>query len=233
MPPNATVGHQTIYTDPEKFLRNDEASKIHNEGKRLQRAGNYAAAEQCYLKAIHIRDNLFGMGNPQAAGNHVALAEMYVEMGKLDEAEWTFQGVLEIYDQSEALRKHFDAAAVRESLAQVYEAKANGPEARRTRARGLPNHIACGNYKVRQEMLGVDVIENISSQCPGGLFTIKAVQRCSHCKVSGHHCLYDTTRPLFNDGPYLFNSASCIARLSARYIFLRSNGIWDSLTLSL
>ncbi|KZV71339.1 hypothetical protein PENSPDRAFT_751889 [Peniophora sp. CONT] len=165
MPPNTTVGYQTIYTDKDKFLRNDEASKLHNEGKRLQRAHNYAAAEQCYLRAIAIRDELWGMGSTQAAVNQVALAEMYVEMGKLDEAEWTFQHVLEVYDQHQALRDHFDAAAVRESLAQVYEAKGDGREARRVRARGLPNHLACGNYK-----------------CPGAMFTIKAVQRCSHCK---------------------------------------------------
>lgn len=148
MPPNTTVGYQTIYTDKEKFLRNDEASKLHNEGMRLHKARNYAAAEQCFLKAIAIRDKLWGPGSTQAAVNQNALGETYVEMGRLDEAESLFQHVLGVYDQHEALRNHFDAAAVRESLAQVYEAKGDGPEARRTRARGLPDHIACGNYKV-------------------------------------------------------------------------------------
>ncbi|VDB99655.1 unnamed protein product [Peniophora sp. CBMAI 1063] len=165
MPPNQTVGYQTIYTDPEKFARNDQASKIHNEAKRLQKAGNYAAAEQCYLEAIRIRDQLWGVGSTQAALNQNALGEMYVEMARLDDAEHMFQRVLDVYNQDEALRKHFDAAVVRESLAQVYEARGDGPEARRTRARGLPHSLACGNYK-----------------CPGSLFTIKALRRCSHCK---------------------------------------------------
>ena len=143
------ISHMNIQVNPTAMqaVATAEATRLQNEALALERMGDYAGAEQRYLRAIEIRNQAFGPGNNYVAINQNSLGELYLKQGRLDEAE---ELLLEALDTREKrLGNSFDAAVTRENLAQLYEARGDGPKAKEMRGRGFPNNIACGNYKVR------------------------------------------------------------------------------------
>lgn len=146
---NKTIGHMNLQINPNAMqaVGTAEATRLQNEGIALERLGDYAGAEQRFLRAIEIRNQAYGPDNTYVAINQNSLGELYLKQGRLDEAEPI---LLEALDAREnRLGNDFDAAVTRENLAQLYEVRGDGPAAKAMRARGFPNNIACGNYKVR------------------------------------------------------------------------------------
>ena len=148
------ISHMNIQVNPNAMqaVGTTEATRLQNEGVALERMGDYAGAEQRFLRAIEIRNQAFGPGNNYVAINLNSLGELYLKQGRLDDAESV---LLEAFDAREnRLGNDFDAAVTRENLAQLYEARGDGCAAKDMRTRGFTNDIACGNYKVRAERYG-------------------------------------------------------------------------------
>jgi len=143
-------------------VANGQATCLQNEAMAHERAGDLTTAERLFIRAIQIRNEAFGPGNNYIAINQNSLGELYVKMGKLDEAEELYKAALETRDRMQA---YYDAACTRENLAQLYEMKGDATAAKAMRRRGRPNRLVCGNMK-----------------CPSLLFTTKGLQRCSQCK---------------------------------------------------
>ncbi|VDB99656.1 unnamed protein product [Peniophora sp. CBMAI 1063] len=159
------IGQMNIQVNPNPMhaVGTAEATRLQNEGIALEEMGDYAGAEQRFLRAIEIRNQAYGPGNNYVAVNLNSLGELYLKQGRLDEAEPI---LLEALDAREnRLGNGFDAAVTRENLAQLYEARGDGPKAKEIRARGFPNNIACGNYR-----------------CPALALTAKQVRRCGRCQ---------------------------------------------------
>ena len=138
---------QNLYVNPNiaHALATNEAVRYQNEGLALDSKGDFVGAERCFLRAIEIRNQAFGVGNNYIALNQNSLGELYIKMNRLDEAEAILQSALKTRTK---MKNTFDAAATRESLAQLYEAKADAEAAHEMRMRGAPQSLVCGNQKV-------------------------------------------------------------------------------------
>ncbi|KAI0309168.1 hypothetical protein OF83DRAFT_1179943 [Amylostereum chailletii] len=159
-----SVQQQNLYVNPNapQAVATSEASRMQNEAMALEARGDLAGAERLILRAIEIRNQAFGAGNNYVAINQNSLGEIYIKMGRLDEAESVLKSALETRTR---MNNAFDAGVTRENLAQLYEARGDAKAAHEMRMRGSPKSLVCGNQK-----------------CPGQLFTVKQLQRCGGCK---------------------------------------------------
>jgi CHAT domain-containing protein/tetratricopeptide (TPR) repeat protein len=96
--------HKGEYETAETFLQHavamaadssDEAESSLNNLALVQKAmGNYAGAEQCYKKAIHIYTLLNKTNHPDYTNPVNNLGELYRTMGRLQEAVYAFEEVI-------------------------------------------------------------------------------------------------------------------------------------------
>ena len=124
-----------------------QASQLNNQALILSNRGNYAGAEQLHLQALQMKLDAIGEFNITTALTRNALGELYLEMGRLDEAEDQLRRAVVVRTTSGNV---FDAAVSVENLARVHEAKGNLTAALDTRLSYDSNNMVCGNYKVSQ-----------------------------------------------------------------------------------
>lgn len=127
-----------------------KASELNNKAFGIvERNGDLATAEPLLLEAMTINEATHGIDHSTTALAYNALGELYVKMVRLDEAEPYLNKAIEIRNAKGLL---FDAAVSRENLAQLYEARGNFVKAKGIRLLGAPDKLACGHYKVWQQI---------------------------------------------------------------------------------
>ncbi|KAH7930952.1 hypothetical protein BV22DRAFT_1027708 [Leucogyrophana mollusca] len=139
-----------------------EAAALNQRALSLTRQRDFAGAETLYLKALRLKEHHLGREHIETALTTNALGDLYLNMSRLDDAESFLRRAI-------AVRMHagpvFDAAVSIELLAQVYEAKGDLRQAKKTRLSNGTADIACGNYT-----------------CPGQTFPLEKLSACSGCK---------------------------------------------------
>ena len=64
-----------------------QAADLNNAGLKLEQAGEYTAAEANYLRALELKTSFVGATSFQAALTQNCLGELYMKMGRLNEAQ--------------------------------------------------------------------------------------------------------------------------------------------------
>ena len=134
-----------LHTSPMVGIPVMQASQLNNQALILSNRGNYAGAEQLHLQALQMKLDAIGEFNITTALTRNALGELYLEMGRLDEAEDQLRRAVVVRTTSGNV---FDAAVSVENLARVYEAKGDLTAALDTRLAYDPSNMVCGNYDV-------------------------------------------------------------------------------------
>lgn len=137
--------HIHIDQSPEYTSAILEGSNLNNQALEAERNGDLLAAEQFHLRALELKERHLGPDAVSTALTKNALGELYIKLGKLDEAEGHLKKAVDIRSTAEPA---FDAAVSRENLAQLYEIRGKLKEARDTRLLGSPDKMACGYYHV-------------------------------------------------------------------------------------
>ncbi|KAG4080217.1 hypothetical protein HA402_008288 [Bradysia odoriphaga] len=118
------------------------ASGLNNEALRLESDGNYAGAEKKHLEALDIKMNS-PYGNPIGrALTQNGLGELYMKMGKLDQA----QEMLEAAYKARSRNNDFDKSCTADNLGRLFEMKGNIKKAIEWRTANGPNQMICSNY---------------------------------------------------------------------------------------
>ena len=158
-----------------------EAIQNNNEGLALKQSGQYAAAEQKYLKALDLKLKHVGENAITTALSHNALGELYIATNRLDDAEKHLEIAVKIRN---ADGPTFDAATSRENLAIVYEMRGNLVAAKQIRK--STGKYACGNYDVCPILrlpLTTQAEATRRPQCPGQVFNKSELKHCGKCTV--------------------------------------------------
>ncbi|KAL0951204.1 hypothetical protein HGRIS_007930 [Hohenbuehelia grisea] len=93
-----------------------QGSDLQNRGLQAEKDGDFEEAEQLYLQAIQIREQGLGSDSVTTALTRNALGELYLKMGRLDDAETNLNLALGVRSTS---GPPFDAAVTRETLGQL------------------------------------------------------------------------------------------------------------------
>src|SRR5690242_3948135 len=153
-------------------MANFHAAGLNNEATQLEMAGDFAASEAKYLEALQIRRSAPGIPDISVALTLNALGELYLKMGRLDDAE-------RMLIDADAIRSgkysvlptpyrpygchwscaitngnltdedDFDCACTRDNIGRLYEMKGDFDKAKEWRLKGLENnHMLCSNFDV-------------------------------------------------------------------------------------
>ncbi|KAH6662263.1 hypothetical protein B0J14DRAFT_496214 [Halenospora varia] len=124
-------------------MANFHAAGLNNEATQLEMAGDFAASEAKYLEALQIRRSAPGIPDISVALTLNALGELYLKMGRLDDAE-------RMLIDADAIRSDeddFDCACTRDNIGRLYEMKGDFDKAKEWRLKGLENnHMLCSNF---------------------------------------------------------------------------------------
>ncbi|TVY27166.1 hypothetical protein LHYA1_G004691 [Lachnellula hyalina] len=121
------------------------AAPLNNQAIQLERAGNYVGAEAKYLEALEIK-----LAGPvehlvSVAITRNGLGELYIKMGKLDEAQEQLEKAV---FEREIECENFDTACTRDSLGRLFETKGDFEKAIHWRTKGAPNYMFCSHFDV-------------------------------------------------------------------------------------
>ncbi|KAG6360151.1 hypothetical protein INS49_011207 [Diaporthe citri] len=150
-----------------------EAIQKNNSAIVAKRAGRYDEAIRLHSEAVQVKVRLHGERSVHAAISFNNLGETYLAAGKLDEAAAAFAKALAVRDDKAfggmELGPRNDAAASRDNMARVLEARGDFPGARELRLKGADKgHTMCG-------------CENCVS--PGGAMLSRAqLKACGACR---------------------------------------------------
>ncbi|KIJ68463.1 hypothetical protein HYDPIDRAFT_106662 [Hydnomerulius pinastri MD-312] len=140
-----------------------QASQLNNQALQLSDQGNLTGAEELHLQALQAKLAALGENNPTTALTRNALGELYLRMGRLDDAEDQLRRAVAVRTTRGTV---FDAAVSVENLGRLHEARGNLPEARQARLSYDRNNMVYGNYN-----------------CPGQTFRLDQLSNCSACKA--------------------------------------------------
>jgi len=129
---NVTASHAHI--NPSSLL--PRALSLHRQAYHARKRGDYATAERLWIEVLAIKDGIMpgGADSEGSALTRNAMGELYLKMGRYDEAEKLLKKAMSVRG-----RTSFDAAMTRENLARVYEHKGDLALARATRI-SVPNN---------------------------------------------------------------------------------------------
>lgn len=125
-----------------------QGSELNNAALALRKAGDLKGAERLDLQAIRVKEAGLGKDHISTAISYNSLGEVYIRMGKLDEAEPYLLRALEVrrVDGPKS-----DLAGTLDNLAQIYEMRGDLNKAREYRREGP---MCCGSYDVSFRLLG-------------------------------------------------------------------------------
>ncbi|TGO52874.1 hypothetical protein BCON_0133g00190 [Botryotinia convoluta] len=130
--------------DANKAMKIMEAGQWNNQANQLEARGDFAGAENLFLRSLARKIEITGEDSIQTALAKNVLGELYLKMkGKLNEA----QKMLEDADRIRSVIDDFDAACTRDSLGQLWEIKGDVMKAREVRERN-PESMICSNFKI-------------------------------------------------------------------------------------
>ncbi|KAJ3488245.1 hypothetical protein NLI96_g2966 [Meripilus lineatus] len=132
----------TINPSPHQASSMARGRQLNQEGLALRRAGDLAGAEAKDLEAIRVKEAAFGSSHITTAISYNSLGEVYIRMGRLDDAERYLNLALAV---REKIGMRNDLAGTRDNLAQVYEMRGDLQKAKEYR-RGSEDAMCCGNY---------------------------------------------------------------------------------------
>lgn len=126
-----------------------EAIQKNNEACAARRAGRYNEAIRLHTEALKTKVELFGARSVQAALSFHNLGEALLDAGKLDAAAEAYEYALVVRDDQAfggmEVGPRGDAAASRDNMARVLEAKGDFPGAREIRLKGADKgRTMCG-----------------------------------------------------------------------------------------
>lgn len=130
-----------------------EAIQKNNAACAAKRAGRYDEAIRLHTEAIQSKVRLFGEQSVQAALSFHNLGGAYLEAGRIEEAADAFAKSLVVRDDQEfgglEIGPRGDAAATRDNMARVLEARGDFPGAREMRLKGADKgRTICGSDDV-------------------------------------------------------------------------------------
>lgn len=133
-------------SDPMALLA---AIQKNNAASSARQAGRYDEAIALYKEALEDKIRAHGEESIHAALSFNSLGETYLEVGKLDEAEQCFKKALKVRDDvafgGQEVGPRNDAAATRDNMARVLEARGDFEGARAIRIKGADKgHTMCG-----------------------------------------------------------------------------------------
>ncbi|KAF4574293.1 hypothetical protein EYR40_005989 [Pleurotus pulmonarius] len=120
--------------------------ELNTQAYQAQRAGNLEEAERLFLHTIELKERHSGPNSVTVATSRGMLGEVYLKMGKIEEAEYNLKKAMEVMSQTGA--SSFNTAITRENLAQLAEMKGDMGEAKALRLGGAPNVMACANSEI-------------------------------------------------------------------------------------
>ncbi|KAJ8482029.1 hypothetical protein ONZ45_g15098 [Pleurotus djamor] len=141
--------------------------QIHIHRKSASNAGQLDLAEELYQEALGQRLTEFGPDSLTTSTTRNALGELYLKMGRLEEARENLTLALGI---RESQGPRMDLAVTRDSLGRLYEALGELQQAKAMRLAGSPAEMVCSNY-----------------DCPATatqLYNISNLKQCSQCKAA-------------------------------------------------
>lgn len=126
-----------------------EAIQLNNAANVAKRAGRYDEAIRLHSEAVQAKVRLHGERSIHAALSFNNLGETYLKVGRLDEAADALAKALVVRDDKAfggmELGPRNDAAASRDNMARVLEARGDFPGARELRLKGADKgHTMCG-----------------------------------------------------------------------------------------
>ncbi|KAH9898374.1 hypothetical protein C8Q73DRAFT_640977 [Cubamyces lactineus] len=136
---------------------------LQNRALHLERQGDLAGVEQAFLEAIQLKDAGVGPDHITTAVSCNGLGELYLKMGRLDQAEHYLDRALRVRISNGPAA---DLAVTRDNLGRLYEMKGDLKAAREIREQGAPDNISCGNY-----------------DCPKMSNKLSNLSRCAACKA--------------------------------------------------
>lgn len=137
----------SVHTSPESFALVNQAANLNNRALQHSQNGDWSGAERMHLEALELKMQSIGPNAYSTSITYHALGELYLKMGRLDEAEAQLHKAIAIRNIQPGAAS-FDTAVSRESLAQVYEAKGDLKKAKETRLSAGKLNIACAHEKV-------------------------------------------------------------------------------------
>ncbi|ROW01426.1 hypothetical protein VPNG_07603 [Cytospora leucostoma] len=138
-------------SDPMALL---DAIGKNNAANEAKAAGRYEEAIALHKQALEAKIEAHGVESIHSALSFNALGESYLAAGKLDEAEKCLEKALKVRDDVAfgglGVGPRNDAAASRDNMARVLEARGDFGGAREIRLKGADKgHTMCGKSKLR------------------------------------------------------------------------------------
>lgn len=149
--------------------------RLNHEALQRVNIGDFRGAEHCHRRAIELKEECFGRDHTSTALSYNGLGELYIRMGRIDEAEEYLNRALRARRNDGPVE---DLVATRDNLGQVYEMRGDFLGARDIRVEGFPDHMCCSNVEC---MSGMNLRLDQLSQCA----KCKSIFYCSReCQVA-------------------------------------------------
>ncbi|KAG9219651.1 hypothetical protein CCMSSC00406_0006027 [Pleurotus cornucopiae] len=151
-----------------------EASEFNTQAYQAQQSRTLQEAERLYLLAIELKERSSGPNSMTVVTSRGMLCEVYLKMGKIEEADYNLKEAMAVMNESGTLS--FNAAVTRENLAQLAEMKGEMGEAKALRLGGASNTMACANSECTRQGLRIDVLKQCSN-CKSVYYCSETCQR--------------------------------------------------------
>ncbi|KAL4260091.1 polyprenol kinase family protein [Pleurotus pulmonarius] len=173
VPPRNMFANIQFNPTPSAAMATFEGIDLNNQAYQAKVRGDFTEAERLYLRAIEVKERHLGPSAITTALSRNALGEVYLQMGRMVEAEDNLTKALEVRT---AGGPPFDAAVTRENLAQLAEMRGRMSDAKALRLAGAPNTIACANSDCISQALSLDALKQCST-CKSVYYCSEACQR--------------------------------------------------------
>ncbi|KAI0651815.1 hypothetical protein C8Q79DRAFT_59524 [Trametes meyenii] len=160
-----------------------EALSLSSRARQLDARGSYGEAEQLLYRAIELVEPCTPPSETTVAALWNSLGELYLHMGRLDDAErWLNKSL----DLSVATREFKEIASTRETLARISQIRGELLKAKALRMLGAPDDMRCGYHGCRRGLLRTPNLR-ICGGCKG-VFYCSGECQTSDWEDHSNHC---------------------------------------------